>query len=564
MKKKISKMTNDELQKLTDQAEELYQQNKWDDCIALLTKYISLQDDPHSQSAAYCNRGAVYSKKDEHDRAIEDYNKAIELDINNINAYRNRGSAYRKKDEYDQTIEDFNKAIGLDTSNAAAYLNRGSAYRKKDEYDRAIEDFNKAIGLDTSNVDGYLSRGIVYGIKGEHDLAIEDFDKALSLNPNDADGYLSRGIAYGIKGEYDLAFKDILCAVKKDKNLISLHSGAYVAKHIKDIFEDDKKGVKSFKLFTDLYTEIEKIKWVLFLKSKECKEVAHYTSLHTLKKLATKEECFRLYNAGYMNDPEEGRAFFDVMEEQKCGIDVESLFYSSNKEAPSPSSAYIGSFVIVDSTKDKEQDKDKLFLWRTYGKHDLEEVAGACLIFKHEETHFAKHPPFEISAMSQLVNTEAMSRQQPSKPALYEIAYLSDCKKKGGKKELVVALGKLVKPLEAVVSFYNGSEANQKDALAKLVRELLDDIRFLFKADHYTEEREVRVVKMDYSETEQTDIQIDMEQFPPRFYLEIPKDCRFHEVILGPQTRRVSEWERWLKKRGVENVRQSGIQYRTQ
>ena len=465
MKKKISKKTNSKLQNLKNQARQLHQQKKWDDCIALWTKCISLEDDPHGQSVSYRNRG------------------------------------------------------------------------------------------------------VAYGNKGKHDLAIEDFNKAIGLNINNANAYLGRGVAYGNKGKHDLAFMDILRAVEEKKNLKSRNSWAYLVARIKDIIKDDEKGVEPFGLFITLHAAIAKIKEVRLSKPIDGNEIAHYTSLHTLKKLVDKEECFRLYNAGYMNDPEEGRAFFDVMEyffniagKGERWRDVKSLFYLKNKETPYPSSAYIGSFVIVDSDVASAKNKDELFLWRTYGKHDLEEAAGACLIFKHEETHFAEHPPFEISAMSQLVDTGPMSWQQPPKPALYKIAYLSCC----NKGQLAIALGELVKPLEAVVSFYKEFEGNQKVALAKLVRELLDDIRFLFKADHYKEEHEVRVIRMAYYAAEQTDIQIDMEQFPPSLYLETLKGCRFPEVILGPQTRRVSEWKQWLKKRGVEKVSPSGIPYRTQ
>ena len=59
-------MANDELQRLINQITELRQQEKWDDCIALCTEYISLQDDPHGQSVAYDNRGLAYGRKGEY------------------------------------------------------------------------------------------------------------------------------------------------------------------------------------------------------------------------------------------------------------------------------------------------------------------------------------------------------------------------------------------------------------------------------------------------------------------------------------------------------------------
>ena len=56
----------------------------------------------------------AYSSKGEHDRAIEDYSRAIELDPEYAPAYYNRGNAYSDKGEYDRAIEDLNRAIELD------------------------------------------------------------------------------------------------------------------------------------------------------------------------------------------------------------------------------------------------------------------------------------------------------------------------------------------------------------------------------------------------------------------------------------------------------------------
>ena len=69
--------------------------------------------------------------KREHDRAIEDFNKAIQLNPDHALAYANRGVAYYYKGDYDCAIEDFNKVIQLNPDYALAYNNRGGAYRDK-------------------------------------------------------------------------------------------------------------------------------------------------------------------------------------------------------------------------------------------------------------------------------------------------------------------------------------------------------------------------------------------------------------------------------------------------
>jgi tetratricopeptide (TPR) repeat protein len=105
-----------------------------------------IRQNPRSDGA-YDNRGVEYTHKGEYDRAIADFDKALELNPSGVMAYDNRGAAYYSKGEYDRAIADFDKALGLDPKYAKAYNNRGVAYDNKGEYDRAIADEDKAIAL---------------------------------------------------------------------------------------------------------------------------------------------------------------------------------------------------------------------------------------------------------------------------------------------------------------------------------------------------------------------------------------------------------------------------------
>jgi len=66
-------------------------------------------------------------------------------------AYNIRGIAYWQKGDNDRAIADFDKAIELDPKDANPYYNRGLAYLKKGEHDRAITDLRKALTLDPAN-----------------------------------------------------------------------------------------------------------------------------------------------------------------------------------------------------------------------------------------------------------------------------------------------------------------------------------------------------------------------------------------------------------------------------
>ncbi len=88
--------------------------------------------------------GAVpIAEKGDFDEAISDYNKAIEIGVNDAKAYYRRGLAYSKKGDIDRAITDYIKAIDIDPKLAEAYYDRADAYFLKQEYDKCWGDIHK-------------------------------------------------------------------------------------------------------------------------------------------------------------------------------------------------------------------------------------------------------------------------------------------------------------------------------------------------------------------------------------------------------------------------------------
>ena len=90
------------------------------------------------------------------DRAIKDFNAAINLNGNFAAAYNGRGMAYDGKSQFDQAIQDYSQTIKLDPKNARAYNNRGFAYRNRGDFDRAIADYTQALAVDPKYALGAL------------------------------------------------------------------------------------------------------------------------------------------------------------------------------------------------------------------------------------------------------------------------------------------------------------------------------------------------------------------------------------------------------------------------
>jgi tetratricopeptide (TPR) repeat protein len=64
-------------------------------------------------SLAYNNRGWCYFNLAQYNEAIANYNQAIELNPQYIQAYYNRGLAYESNKQLEEAKEDFEKVLTL-------------------------------------------------------------------------------------------------------------------------------------------------------------------------------------------------------------------------------------------------------------------------------------------------------------------------------------------------------------------------------------------------------------------------------------------------------------------
>ena len=95
----------------------------------------------------YFNRAFEKGENGDHYGAISDYNKALEIDSNDIQAYFNRGWNKGKLKDHYGAISDYIKALELDPQYADAYVNRGIEKELIEDIKGACADWRKASDL---------------------------------------------------------------------------------------------------------------------------------------------------------------------------------------------------------------------------------------------------------------------------------------------------------------------------------------------------------------------------------------------------------------------------------
>jgi tetratricopeptide (TPR) repeat protein len=165
----------------------------------------------------YYRLGIEYDLKDEYNKAIEYFTKAIKLEPNKALYYNRRGFSYYELKEHEKSIADHSKAIELEPDNALYYNNRGSSYSWLSEYEKAITDYSKAIELEPNNALYYNNRGSSYNCLNEYEKAIADHSKAIELEPDNAEYYLDLARVLCRVSDFDSALANLNTAMSLDR-----------------------------------------------------------------------------------------------------------------------------------------------------------------------------------------------------------------------------------------------------------------------------------------------------------------------------------------------------------
>jgi Tfp pilus assembly protein PilF len=152
------------------------------------------------------NGGMTALEAKDYDKAIESFNKAGELDPNQIAVWSHLAEAYmglagaKTGAEHDAAIakglESYNKALTLKPDDASLHNNYGLALAKAGKFQDALPELEKAAQLEPANAcKYYYNAGALLTNAGQVDPAIDTFKKGIAADPKCADAYYQMGVA---------------------------------------------------------------------------------------------------------------------------------------------------------------------------------------------------------------------------------------------------------------------------------------------------------------------------------------------------------------------------------
>ncbi|KAK3808715.1 MAG: mitochondrial outer membrane 72K protein [Benniella sp.] len=137
-----------------------------------------------------------YLGQREYQQAMEAYEKAIELNTTHMaKALNMRGTFTFLMGNSQKALVDFDKAIELDPNYVQTYIKRGSIYMEQENLAKTFAEFDTALSIDAEDPNIYYHRGQVHFITGDYKKASEDYIKSIDLEPKFVFSHIQYNVA---------------------------------------------------------------------------------------------------------------------------------------------------------------------------------------------------------------------------------------------------------------------------------------------------------------------------------------------------------------------------------
>ncbi len=173
----------------------------------LALPYASRQIELVPEAYYYIERGLLYMDACKWEEALEDFEKAAQLEPDNTYAYNNMGCVYKYTGQYEKALEAFQKAVEVmkEDETMLPFGNLGDTYERMGEYEKALDAYLKNEKLFPKNRRVYRDSMHVYCMLQRFEEALEKLESAYEKNSYDY--YKKKGDIYKEKGDYPKALK---------------------------------------------------------------------------------------------------------------------------------------------------------------------------------------------------------------------------------------------------------------------------------------------------------------------------------------------------------------------
>ncbi|KAJ2478895.1 TOM (translocase of outer membrane) complex component [Coemansia sp. RSA 2131] len=166
----------------------------------------------------YSLRGMFNFLKSNLDQALEDLNKALDVEPSHVRSYLRKANLFTEKKDLEEVSSLLDQAHKADAENAETFFQQGQVHFLKQEFEAASNDYKRAAELDPDFVYPRIQLGVVQFKVGKIEEAMATFDEAMKKFPTRSDLYNYYGEVLAEQGGYDSAIGAFEKAIELDSS----------------------------------------------------------------------------------------------------------------------------------------------------------------------------------------------------------------------------------------------------------------------------------------------------------------------------------------------------------
>ncbi|MDR0394450.1 MAG: tetratricopeptide repeat protein [Tannerella sp.] len=183
-----------------------------------INEYSSKIEKESNNADYYFGKGIDFMLVQDFAEAINNFDKAIEIDPSYILAYFNRAVVRYKQMEYEQSNTSQDEladamSIQFNTSNTASRIPTQAIGNEHDNhsytYEMILRDYNSVIQKDPSFIFAYFNRANLLCSQRDYKAAILGYNEAIRRDPEFAEAYFNRGLARLSQGDVKRGIADL-------------------------------------------------------------------------------------------------------------------------------------------------------------------------------------------------------------------------------------------------------------------------------------------------------------------------------------------------------------------
>ena len=179
--------------------------------VSIATAIAKFYPLPEEELMTAYNRGNTYLMEAKFQEALQEFNRAVDLDPSKADVYLSRGIAKEKLLYWEDAIDDYRKANDIfkkrpfSNDDPTAISNIANAETGLNQWENALRDFTQAASLKSDYLAPQIGKALVLYQLDRRDESFAFFKSLVSKYPNYADGNAALAVLYNEKGDFQSA-----------------------------------------------------------------------------------------------------------------------------------------------------------------------------------------------------------------------------------------------------------------------------------------------------------------------------------------------------------------------